>query len=326
MTSLFMIEANGLTKSYGKTVALAGIDLQVPAGSILGFLGPNGAGKTTAIRILDTLTLPDKGSARVAGFDVVSQAAEVRRHIGVAAQDATLDDKLTGRQNLVMFGVLSGFSQSSATRRAKELLDQVELADSADRLVKTYSGGMRRRLDLAAALVASPPVIFLDEPTTGLDPTVRQRMWNIIRGLVADGVTVLLTTQYLDEADNLADQIVVIDHGKIIARGTPAKLKAATGAAVLEVTLAEPTHSGADKILTPFVEGPIHTSQDGRRLRAPVRSSAGLATTIVRALDSAGVMVDDVEVHQPTLDDVFFAITGHPSTNSNASQSKGDVL
>jgi ABC-2 type transport system ATP-binding protein len=320
-----MIEASGLTKSFGKTIALAGIDLQVPVGSILGFLGPNGAGKTTAIRILATLSLPDKGSARVAGFDVVGQASEVRRNIGVAAQDATLDDNLTGRQNLVMFGVLNGFHQPNATGRAKELLEQVELADSADRLVKTYSGGMRRRLDLAAAMVASPPVMFLDEPTTGLDPTVRQRMWNIIRGLVAEGVTALLTTQYLEEADALADQIAVIDHGKIIAQGTPAKLKAATGSAVLEVTLSEQQHNDVDKILKPFVEGPINTSQDGRRLRAPVRSSAGLATTIVRALDSAGVMVDDVEVHQPSLDDVFFSLTGHPSTNSNASQSKGDL-
>ena len=325
MTNLSMIEAFGLTKRYGKTVALAGIDLQVPAGSILGFLGPNGAGKTTAIRILATIALPDNGSARVAGFDVVSQAAEVRRNIGVAAQDATLDNNLTGLQNLVMFGVLNGFHQSSATRRAKELLEQVELADSADRLVKTYSGGMRRRLDLAAAIVASPPVIFLDEPTTGLDPTVRQRMWNIIKGLVTDGVTILLTTQYLEEADALADQIAVIDHGKIIAQGTPAKLKAATGSAVLEVTLSEQPHNGVEKILKPFVEGPINTSQDGRRLRAPVRSSAGLATTIVRALDSAGVTVDDVEVHQPSLDDVFFSLTGHPSTNSKASQTEGDL-
>jgi daunorubicin resistance ABC transporter ATP-binding subunit len=319
-----MIEASGLTKSYGKTIALAGVDLKAPAGSILCLLGPNGAGKTTAVRILATLTIPDKGSARVAGFDVVTQAPEVRRNIGVAAQDATLDENLTGRQNLIMFGILSGFHQPSANQRAKELLEQVELADSANRLVKTYSGGMRRRLDLAAAIVARPPVIFLDEPTTGLDPTVRRRMWGLIRDLVADGAAVLLTTQYLDEADYLADQIVVIDHGKVIAEGTPAKLKAATGAALLEVTLAT-AHSETDKILAPFVEGTIHTSQDGRCLRAPVRSSAGLATTIVRALDSAGVLVDDVEVHQPSLDDVFFALTGHPSTNSNTSQQQGDL-
>ena len=214
MSGTAMIEAHGLRKSFGSTVALDGVDLQVPAGSILGMLGPNGAGKTTAVRILTTLALPDGGSARVAGHDVLSEPAAVQRNIGVTAQDATLDEVLTGMQNLVMIGRLSGLRRTQARARATELLDQFELTDAADRVLKEYSGGMRRRLDLAAGLVTRPPVLFLDEPTTGLDPTSRVRMWGVIRELVADGVTLLLTTQYLDEADELADRIVVIDHGR----------------------------------------------------------------------------------------------------------------
>jgi ABC-2 type transport system ATP-binding protein len=307
-----MIEAEGLTKRYGDTIALAGIDLQVPAGSILGVLGPNGAGKTTAVRILTTLSRPDSGRARVAGYDVVREAAAVQRNIGVTAQDATVDEMLTGRQNLVMVGRLSGLRRSQARARAAELLGQFDLTDAADRILKQYSGGMRRRLDLAAGLMTRPPVLFLDEPTTGLDPASRLRMWNVIRELVADGVTLLLTTQYLDEADELADQIVVIDHGHVIAGGAPAELKAETGGARLEVTLSE-ADPGAPAALEPFVAGPVHVSQDGRRLRAPVRSGGGVATTVVRALDAAGITVDDVEVHQPSLDDVFFALTGRPA-------------
>jgi ABC-2 type transport system ATP-binding protein len=307
-----MIEAEGLTKRYGDTIALAGIDLQVPAGSILGVLGPNGAGKTTAVRILTTLSLPDSGRARVAGYDVAREAAAVQRNIGVTAQDATVDEMLTGRQNLVMVGRLSGLRRSQARARAAELLGQFDLTDAADRILKQYSGGMRRRLDLAAGLMTRPPVLFLDEPTTGLDPASRLRMWNVIRELVADGVTLLLTTQYLDEADELADQIVVIDHGHVIAGGAPAELKAETGGARLEVTLSE-ADPGAPAALKPFVAGPVHVSQDGRRLRAPVRSGGGVATTVVRALDAAGITVDDVEVHQPSLDDVFFALTGRPA-------------
>jgi ABC-2 type transport system ATP-binding protein len=312
MGNSLMIEAEGLRKRFGSTVALDGVDLQVPAGSILGVLGPNGAGKTTAVRILTTLTVPDGGSARVAGHDVVTEAAAVQRNIGVTAQDATVDEVLTGRQNLVMVGRLSGLRRAEARARATQLLDQFDLADAADRMLKEYSGGMRRRLDLAAGLVTRPPVLFLDEPTTGLDPTSRVRMWDVIRGLVADGVTLLLTTQYLDEADELADRIVVIDHGQVIAGGSAAELKAETGGARLEVTLSE-AHPGASDALDPFVPGPVHVSHDGRRLRAPVRSGSGLATTVVRALDAAGVTVDDVEVRQPSLDDVFFALTGHPT-------------
>ena len=310
MTDPPTIRTEGLTKRFGDTVALAGVDLDVPTGSILAVLGPNGAGKTTAVRILTTLTRPDGGRAWVAGHDVVRDPAAVQRSIGVTAQDATVDGLLTGRQNLVMIGQLSGLRRADARRRATELLEQFDLTDAADRVLTGYSGGMRRRLDLAASLVTRPPVLFLDEPTTGLDPTSRVRMWDVIRELVTAGVTLLLTTQYLDEADELADRIVVIDHGRVIADGTSGELKAGTGGARLEVTLTEPAAEAADA-LVPFVSGEVHVSHDGRRLRAPVRSGSGLATTVVRALDAAGVAVDDVEVHQPSLDDVFFALTGH---------------
>ncbi len=308
-TAPAMIEASGLRKRYGETQALAGVSFAVAAGTILGVLGPNGAGKTTALRILSTLALPDAGAARVAGFDVVRQAQDVRRRIGVTAQDATLDLALTGRQNLVMVGELSGLRRTEARRRAADLLERFELAEAGDRVLKGYSGGMRRRLDLAAGLVTRPPVIFLDEPTTGLDPISRSRVWDTIRELVAEGTTLLLTTQYLDEADELADRIVVIDHGTVIAEGTAPELKAATGAARLEVTLAA-TSPTAPAALAAVVEGPIQLSADGRRLRAAVRNSSGLATAVVRALDGAGVTVDNVEVRQPSLDDVFFALTG----------------
>ena len=233
-----MIEAEDLQKRYGETQALAGVSFSVPAGTILGLLGPNGAGKTTAVRILTTLARPDGGRALVAGIDVVKHPGQVRRHIGVAAQDATLDPLLTGRQNLVLVGELCDMGRAAARGRASELLEQFELTYAADRVLKGYSGGMRRRLDLAASLMTRPPVLFLDEPTTGLDPTSRQRVWEAIRELLGDGVTVLLTTQYLDEADELAHRIVVVDHGRVIADGTPLALKQASRSAHLEVTLA----------------------------------------------------------------------------------------
>jgi ABC-2 type transport system ATP-binding protein len=305
-----MIEAHALTKRFGPTTALAGLDLHVAAGTILGVLGPNGAGKTTAVRILTTLTVPDGGTARVAGHDVVREAAAVRAQIGVTAQDATLDEVLTGRQNLVMIGRLSGLRRAAARARATELLAEFGLSDASDRVLREYSGGMRRRLDLAAGLVARPPVLFLDEPTTGLDPTSRARMWGVIRQLVGEGATLLLTTQYLDEADELADRILVVDHGRAIAEGTAGDLKAQIGGARLEVTLAA-ADPAAPAALAPFVAGEVHVSHDGRRLRAPVRSASGVATAVVRALDAAGVTVDDAQVHQPSLDDVFFALTGH---------------
>jgi ABC-2 type transport system ATP-binding protein len=304
-----MIEAEGLAKSYGETKALAGVDFSVPAGTILGLLGPNGAGKTTAVRILTTLALPDSGRGTVAGIDVVKQPGEVRRHIGVAAQDATLDPLLTGRQNLTMVGELSDMGRASSRNRAAELLAQFELTDAADRVLKGYSGGMRRRLDLAASLMTRPPVLFLDEPTTGLDPTSRQRVWEAIRELIGEGVTVLLTTQYLEEADALANRIVVVDHGRVIAEGTPLELKEASRSARLEVTLAS-SHPDAVGAIAPLVSGRVHVSDDGRRLSAGVDASTGLATAVVRALDAAGVLVDNIEVRQPSLDDVFFSLTG----------------
>ncbi|HEX4010588.1 MAG TPA: ATP-binding cassette domain-containing protein [Solirubrobacteraceae bacterium] len=309
MATETVIEARGLRKRFGETVALDGLDLEAAAGTVLGVLGPNGAGKTTAVRILTTLSSPDEGEARVAGHDVVREPAAVKRQIGVAAQDATVDGVLTGRQNLVMIGRLCGLPRSAARERAADLLGQFELLDAGDRVVKTYSGGMRRRLDLAAALINRPPVLFLDEPTTGLDPVSRARMWDVIRSLVADGITLLLTTQYLDEADELADRIVVIDHGRAIADGTAAQLKAEIGGGRLEVTLSEP-HGEAAAALAPFVSGPVAVSADRRHLRAPVAHTGGLATTVVRALDAAQIIVEDVQVRPPSLDDVFFALTG----------------
>jgi ABC-2 type transport system ATP-binding protein len=304
-----MIEADGLYKSYGGTRALAGVSFSVSAGSVLGLLGPNGAGKTTAVRILTTLALPDAGRARVAGIDVLARPAAVRRQIGVAAQDATLDGLLTGRQNLVLVGELSGMRTGAARARAAGLLELFELADAADRVVKGYSGGMRRRLDLAASLLTRPPVLFLDEPTTGLDPVSRQRVWEVIRELTGSGVTLLLTTQYLDEADALADRIVVVDHGQVIASGTPRELKERSRSAHVEVTLAEPGPE-AEGVITPLVGGRVSVSADGLRLGAAVDSAPGLATALVRALDQAGLLVDNIEVRQPSLDDVFFALTG----------------
>jgi ABC-2 type transport system ATP-binding protein len=319
------IEAHDLHKRYGETQAVDGVTFAVPAGSIFGLLGPNGAGKSTALRILTTMTRPDRGSARVGGFDVQTEAAAVRRSIGVTGQDATLDELLTGRQNLVMVGELSGLSRRDAKSRATELLEHFDLLDAADRMVKTYSGGMRRRLDLGASLSARSPILFLDEPTTGLDPSSRMRMWDIIRELVAEGTTILLTTQYLEEADDLAERIAVIDHGRVVAEGAPHELKATTGEAQLEVTLTEADPRAA-AVLEPLVAGGVQLSEDGRLVRAPVRNAPGLATQIVRALDGAGMTVDDIAVHQPSLDDVFLALTGHPAEQSDPAPDPAPAL
>ena len=303
------ISVRGLVKSFGEVRALDGIDLEAAPGTVLGVLGPNGAGKTTAVRILSTLLRPDAGTAHVAGIDVVEQPAALRARIGLAGQYAAVDEHLTGTENLVMVGRLYGMSRRAARRRADELLERFTLTDAADRPTKTYSGGMRRRLDLSAALVAHPPVLFLDEPTTGLDPRSRLGLWETIEDLVADGTTVLLTTQYLDEADRLAQRIAVIDHGRVIAEGTGDDLKDRVGGARVVVELAdEATAPAAVAALAPMSDDPP-TVEEGA-VHVTVRHRRGAVVDAVRRLDAAGIAVDDAVVRRPTLDDVFLALTG----------------
>jgi ABC-2 type transport system ATP-binding protein len=305
-----VIAVRRLEKSYGEVRALAGVDLEVAPGTVLGLLGPNGAGKTTIIRILTTLLKPDGGTARVAGLDVVEDAARLRERIGLAGQYAAVDEGLTGLENLTMVGRLYGESRATAKQRGHELLERFELLDAARRPTKTYSGGMRRRLDLAAALVAEPPVLFLDEPTTGLDPRSRLRLWETIERLVADGTTVMLTTQNLDEADRLASEIAVIDRGRLLARGTPDELKDRVGGERLEIRLDDATRAEvAVRALASITDEPPDIAGD--LITMGVRRRDGAIVEAVRGLDRAGVGIEDIVLRRPTLDDVFLALTGH---------------
>ena len=304
--------AEGLRKRYGRADALDGFELAVPEGAVCGLLGPNGAGKTTAVRILTTLLRPDGGQARVAGFDVVRQAAQVRYRIGLLGQQAAVDEVLSGRQNLVLFGRLYHLGVADAGRRADELLERFGLAGTGAKPVKQYSGGMRRRLDLAASLILAPPVLFLDEPTTGLDPRGRNEVWEAVRALVAGGTTVLLTTQYLDEADQLADQVSVIDHGRVIADGSPDELKSKLGGDRIDVVASREDQLAATAATVGRLSGAEpEVDPDTRRVSAPVRDRVAALTGIARALDGTGIAVEDIALRRPTLDEVFLHLTGH---------------
>jgi ABC-2 type transport system ATP-binding protein len=316
------ILAEGLHKHYGKTHALDGLDLIAEEGTVLGLLGPNGAGKTTAVRILTTLLKPDAGRAEVAGLDVVKDANALRARIGLAGQYAAVDEYLTGYENLEMVGRLYHLQGKVARQRAKELLEQFVLVDASRRIVKTYSGGMRRRLDLAASLIISPPILFLDEPTTGLDIRGRLAMWDVISALVSGGTTVLLTTQYLEEADQLAHQIAVVDHGRVIAEGTSDDLKAQVGGERLELTVA---HKGdidaAVLAVRPYSASEIQVNTANRHIIVPVTQGSQLLASVVRDLDAAQIPVDDLSLRRPTLDDVFLALTGRTAEDEEADRS-----
>ena len=309
------IEAIDLVKRFGEKTAVDGVSFTVPAGTVLGLLGPNGAGKTTTVRMMTTLTEPSSGTARVAGFDVRTEPDQVRRHMGLTGQVATVDELLTGRENIRMIGGLYGIRRKALERLGGQLLEQFSLTDAADRVVKSYSGGMRRRLDLAVSLLASPPVLFLDEPTTGLDPRSRSELWDVLRGLVAGGTTLLLTTQYLEEADQLADNIVVIDRGRIIAEGSPLQLKQQAGRASLVLTVASAGDLADAQELLARTGAEVHIDTGARRLTA---SADGLDDMIAVAgwLRDSGIAVDDIGLSRPSLDDVFLSLTGHRTDDS----------
>ena len=314
-----IIEARGLVKKYGDVVALDGLDLSVPEGTVYGLLGPNGAGKTTTVRILTTLLQPDAGTATVDGLDVVKKPNAVRRIIGLTGQYAAVDEYLTGRENLRMFGDLYHLPSSYVKQRSDELLERFDLSDAADRSLRTYSGGMRRRLDLAASLIAKPRVLFLDEPTTGLDPRSRIGLWEVITDLVADGTTVLLTTQYLEEADQLAEEIVVIDRGRVIAQGTSDALKDQVGGDRLEVVVEDPAQlDTAAQALRSVATGEVTVNRTDHRVVAPVVGGSLTLVDAVRSLDSAHVAIADVALRRPTLDDVFLSLTGHTAEEEQA--------
>jgi daunorubicin resistance ABC transporter ATP-binding subunit len=313
------IYAEGLVKRFGAVVALDGVDLAVPTGTVFGLLGPNGAGKTTAVRIFTTIVRPDSGRAEVLGIDVCQHPDDIRERIGLAGQYAAVDENLTGRENLIMVGRLTHQPRAGIVPRADELLERFRLDNAADRTVKTYSGGMRRRLDLAAALVHRPPVLFLDEPTTGLDPRSRLDLWGVIEELVGEGATVLLTTQYLEEADRLADRIAVVDHGKVIAEGTAAELKSQLGSTIIHVEVTDP--STADRARAVLAEiGPADLSEDGRSVELKVTDSGKSLLAAVRKLDEAGIQPDAVSVREPSLDDVFLTLTGRSSADADTKE------
>ncbi len=306
------IVVEGLVKHFGKTMALDGLSFHCPEGTVLGVLGPNGAGKTTAVRVLSTLLRPDAGRAEVFGVDVLKQPVKVREMIGLTGQYAAVDEFLTGWENLEMVGRLFRMSRATARARADELLERFDLVEAKDRPAKTYSGGMRRRLDIAASLVAKPRVMFLDEPTTGLDPRSRVGMWSVISELVREGTSMLLTTQYLEEADQLADTIVVIDHGKAIATGTADELKDSVGGERLEIAVADPAElASARAAMSSLADGDPVIDEDNKRITVPVRKGTEVLSDVVRELDAAGVKVTDLAIRRPTLDDVFLSLTGH---------------
>ncbi|MEU7797964.1 ATP-binding cassette domain-containing protein [Micromonospora arborensis] len=328
-TTGLAIEAEGLTRSFGETQALAGIDLQVPAGTVYGLLGPNGAGKTTAVRVLATLLRPDGGSARVFGHDVVTDADKVRSRVSLTGQYASVDEDLTGTENLVLLARLLGLRKPAARERAAALLAAFGLTEASDRQVKKYSGGMRRRIDIAASILNTPDLLFLDEPTTGLDPRSRNQVWEIIRAVVSHGTTVLLTTQYLDEADQLAGRIAVVDHGRVIAEGTPGELKSSVGSGTVHLRLRDPgQRSAAEKVLREALDVPVQLAADPVALTARVGEAgtdldaSAQAARALGDLARAGIVVDDFSLGQPSLDEVFLALTDHPAVPADERDDK----